>query len=94
MCGAGSGRRGGLPLARRFFGCKLGIVGLGRIGLAIAERARGFSCDIGYFNRTAKPGLPYQAFESVQALAAWSDILVVATAGGAGTRGNRGHGRA
>jgi D-3-phosphoglycerate dehydrogenase len=75
-----------MPLARRFFGCKLGILGLGRIGLATAERARGFGCEIGYFNRTAKPGLPYQAFESVQALAGWADMVVVTLAGGAGTR--------
>jgi lactate dehydrogenase-like 2-hydroxyacid dehydrogenase len=84
---SGQWKAGGMPLARRFFGCKLGIVGLGRIGLAIAERGRGFSCDIGYFNRTAKPGLPYQAFETVEALAAWSDVVIVATAGGAGTQG-------
>ncbi|HTI00901.1 MAG TPA: 2-hydroxyacid dehydrogenase [Acidisoma sp.] len=83
---AGKWKSGGMPLARRFFGCKLGILGLGRIGLATAERARGFGCEIGYFNRTAKPGLPYQAFESVQALAGWADMVIVTLAGGAGTR--------
>lgn len=83
---SGGWARGGLPPARRFFGCKLGLVGLGRIGLATAERARGFGCAIGYVNRTAKPGLPYEAFETVAALAAWCDVLIVTLAGGAGTR--------
>ncbi|MEM9821312.1 MAG: D-glycerate dehydrogenase [Bacteroidota bacterium] len=34
------------------FGAKLGIVGLGRIGKALARRARGFDMDIYYWNRT------------------------------------------
>lgn len=74
------------PLSRRFFGSKIGILGMGRIGLATAERARGFGCEIGYFNRSAKPGLPYQAFETPQALAAWADVVIITLAGGAGTR--------
>jgi lactate dehydrogenase-like 2-hydroxyacid dehydrogenase len=83
---SGAWKAGGMPLGRRFFGCKLGLLGLGRIGLATAERGRGFGCEIGYFNRTAKPGLPYQAFETVQALSAWADVVIVTLAGGAGTR--------
>lgn len=82
----GAWAQGPLPPARRFYGCKLGILGLGRIGLATADRARGFGCAIGYHNRTPKPGLPYQAFETVEALAAWSDVLIVTLAGGAGTQ--------
>ncbi|GAB0113793.1 2-hydroxyacid dehydrogenase [Acidisoma sp. C75] len=78
--------QGGLPPARRFFGCKLGILGMGRIGLATAERARGFGCAIGYYNRSAKDGLAYERFETVEALAAWADVLIVTLAGGAGTR--------
>ncbi|MCB8883431.1 2-hydroxyacid dehydrogenase [Acidisoma cellulosilytica] len=83
---SGTWKSSELPLARRFFGCKLGIVGMGRIGIATAERAKGFGCDIGYFNRTAKPSLPYQAFDTVQALAGWADVVIVTLAGGAGTR--------
>jgi lactate dehydrogenase-like 2-hydroxyacid dehydrogenase len=75
-----------LPLARRFYGCKLGIVGLGRIGAAVAKRASAFDCAIGYFNRSPQPASPYRAFPTIRDLAEWSDVLVVTVAGGAGTR--------
>jgi lactate dehydrogenase-like 2-hydroxyacid dehydrogenase len=82
----GGWAKGNLPLARRFHGCKLGIVGLGRIGAAIAKRAAAFDCTIGYFNRSPQPAAPYKAFPTIEALADWSDVLVVTVAGGAGTR--------
>jgi lactate dehydrogenase-like 2-hydroxyacid dehydrogenase len=66
------------PLARRFSGRRLGIFGLGRIGVAIARRAAGFDLEIGYHNRQARPELPYRYFDDLEALAAWSDYLVVA----------------
>lgn len=83
---SGAWKDGAMPLARRFFGCKLGILGMGRIGIATAERAAGFGCAIGYFNRTPKAGLPYQAFDTVHALAEWADVVIVTLAGGSGTR--------
>jgi D-3-phosphoglycerate dehydrogenase len=82
----GGWARGGLPLARRFHGCKFGIVGLGRIGAAVARRAAAFDCRIGYFNRSTLPDSPYQAFPTITTLADWADVLVVTLAGGAGTR--------
>ena len=82
----GGWAKGNLPLARRFHGSNLGIVGLGRIGAAIAQRAVAFDCAIGYFNRSPQPASPYRAFETIRALAAWSDVLIVTVAGGAGTR--------
>ncbi len=82
----GGWAKGNLPLARRFHGCKFGIVGLGRIGIATARRAAAFDCSIGYFNRSPQPASPYQAFPTIRDLAAWSDVLVVTVAGGAGTR--------
>jgi D-3-phosphoglycerate dehydrogenase len=82
----GGWAQGNLPLARRFHGCKLGIVGFGRIGAAVAKRAAAFDCTIGTFNRSPQPGSPYQAFPTVAALAEWSDVLIVTVAGGAGTR--------
>jgi lactate dehydrogenase-like 2-hydroxyacid dehydrogenase len=82
----GGWAKGNLPLARRFHGCNVGIVGLGRIGVAVAHRATAFDCTIGYFNRSPLPSSPYQAFPTIEALAAWCDVLVVTVAGGAGTR--------
>lgn len=68
-------------------GKRLGILGLGTIGLEIAKRgANGFGMSVGYYNRRARPESGYAYFDSPRALAAASDFLVVATPGGAGTR--------
>ena len=67
-------------------GMCLGIVGLGNIGRKIALRGQAFEMKIGYCSRSDKPDLPYRRFEDVRSLAAWSDVLVVATPGGAPTR--------
>lgn len=78
--------KGPMPLARKMSGARLGIVGMGRIGQAIAQRAAAFGMDIAYTARSSKPELPW-AFEATPvALAARSDFLVLITPGGAGTR--------
>lgn len=74
------------PLGRRVSGAKLGIVGLGRIGQAIAKRAAGFSMDIRYHSRRPVEGVAWTHEPSLLALASWADVLIVITAGGAGTR--------
>ena len=79
----GSKQRFGM--GTRVTGKKLGILGLGRIGLAIAERAQGFKMDIGYHNRKPVADTAQTYFDSVVALAQWADYLVVACPGGAGT---------
>jgi hydroxypyruvate reductase len=78
--------QGGLPLGRKVSGARLGIVGLGRIGQAIAQRAKAFGMHIAYTTRTEKPGTGFTYFPSAQALAAEVDFLVVITPGGADTR--------
>jgi hydroxypyruvate reductase len=77
---------GAMPLARKVSGACLGIVGLGRIGQAIADRAAAFGMSIAYTARHAKPDVRYTFYPSAQALAAQVDFLVVITPGGAGTR--------
>lgn len=62
----------------------LGIIGLGRIGEAIAERAKPFGLRIAYHNRKAKD-LPYAYYDSIQALAEHSDILLCMLPGGEAT---------
>ena len=79
-------RDGMLPLGTRVSGKKLGIVGLGRIGMAIAKRGEGFDMQIAYHNRNARSDVPYTYMGSLTELARWSDFLVVATVGGASTR--------
>ena len=44
------------PLTRRVWGRKAGILGIGRIGLAIAKRCAAFDMEVGYHNRRARPG--------------------------------------
>jgi lactate dehydrogenase-like 2-hydroxyacid dehydrogenase len=65
---------------------RLGILGLGTIGRKIAQRALGFEMEIGYHNRTPQDALPYRYFGGLEALAAWCDVLVIATPGGPQTR--------
>jgi lactate dehydrogenase-like 2-hydroxyacid dehydrogenase len=75
------------PLASRVFGKRLGIVGMGRIGQAIAKRAAAFDMDIAYSGRSKREGLPYTFFDNPVDLAARSDVLVASLAGGAATKG-------
>jgi len=77
---------GGFPLATKVSGKKLGIVGLGRIGAAIAKRGGGFDMTVRYHNRRPVEGSPHGYEASLPALAAWADFLVVACSGGPATR--------
>ncbi|WP_310644428.1 2-hydroxyacid dehydrogenase [Limnohabitans sp.] len=77
---------GPMPLARKVSGARLGIVGIGRIGQAIAQRALAFNMSVAYTARSAKADLPFKYMATPEALAAESDYLVVITPGGAGTR--------
>lgn len=68
-------------------GKRLGILGLGEIGLLIAGRAAaGFAMEIAYHNRRPRAGCQHAWMESVPALAAWADVLMIAAPGGASTR--------
>ena len=78
--------KGPMPLARKMSGARLGLVGIGRIGQAIAQRATAFGMSIAYTARSARPELPYRYLPTAAALAAECDYLVVITPGGAGTR--------
>jgi lactate dehydrogenase-like 2-hydroxyacid dehydrogenase len=77
--------RGKYRMATQVTGKKLGIVGLGRIGQAVAKRAGGFDMEVRYMNRRPVPGIPYPFVPSVTELAQWADFLVLTVAGGAGT---------
>ena len=83
---AGEWLKGPMPLQRKMSGQRLGVVGMGRIGKAIAQRAQAFGMSIAYTARSAKADLPYRFVDSPRALAAESDFLVIITPGGAGTR--------
>ncbi len=78
--------KGPMPLARKMSGARLGLIGMGRIGQAIAHRALAFGMSVAYTARSAKPLLPYAFHPDAVALARESDFLVAITPGGAGTR--------
>ncbi|MGJ7488432.1 2-hydroxyacid dehydrogenase [Variovorax sp. LT2P21] len=79
--------KGQFPLATKVSGKKLGILGMGRIGRVIARRASGFDMDVRYHNRTPLSDVDHVYAGSLKELAEWADFLVVASAGGAETRG-------
>ncbi len=68
-------------------GKTVGIIGMGRIGQAIAQRCHlGFGMDVVYYNRSEKDlEFPATRADSMAQLAAKSDIVVVAVPGGADT---------
>ncbi|KAF9616468.1 hypothetical protein IFM89_029765 [Coptis chinensis] len=73
-------KKGDFKLSTKFTGKSVGIIGLGRIGAAIAERAAAFDCPISYFSRSEKPNTNYKYYSNILDLAANCQILVVACA--------------
>lgn len=76
-----------MELTTRVSGKRVGIVGLGKIGMAFARRMGAFGCDISYWGRRQYDDVPYRFVGNLVALAQASDILVVTLAGGSATRG-------
>jgi lactate dehydrogenase-like 2-hydroxyacid dehydrogenase len=70
-----------VPPQRRLRGRKLGIVGMGAIGQALAARAQVFGLDIKWSGPRAKPEVAFAYEPSLMALAAWADILAVCARG-------------
>jgi lactate dehydrogenase-like 2-hydroxyacid dehydrogenase len=82
----GRWRDGKYPLGVALRGARLGVLGLGAIGSAVATRAGAFGMDIGYHTRTPRPAVPHRHFASLRDLATWCRFLVVACPGGPLTR--------
>ncbi|MFN5997891.1 MAG: 2-hydroxyacid dehydrogenase [Paracoccaceae bacterium] len=75
------------PLTRKVSGSRAGILGLGRIGMAIGQRLQGFGMDIAYSARSPKPGAEgWDYIPDAVALAERSDHLFVALAATPETR--------
>jgi hydroxypyruvate reductase len=83
---AGRWFRGAMPVQRKVSGKALGIVGMGRIGQAIAERAAAFGMSIAWTGPRAKQ-LPWRYEPDLTALAREVDVLIAACPGGAATLG-------
>jgi len=70
-------------------GKTLGVVGMGRIGKAIARRCHhGFGMEVVFHNRSrvADPGVPARQLDTLADVMAAADVVAVAVPGGAGTR--------
>jgi lactate dehydrogenase-like 2-hydroxyacid dehydrogenase len=70
----------GLPLARRFSGMRVGIVGMGRVGRAVAVRAAAFGCAISYTDLRPMDDVAHRFVPGLVDLARDSDALVLCAA--------------
>jgi hydroxypyruvate reductase len=73
-------------LTHKVSGARLGIVGMGRIGRAIAKRAAAFDMRISYTGLEPKADVSYTFYKTAIALAAEVDYLLVAVPGGDDTK--------
>lgn len=77
---------GELPLATSLSGKLVGIVGMGRIGRAIAQRAAAFNMMIAYHGPRHKDDVPYRYYPDLTTLARDADYLILACKGGPETK--------
>ncbi len=76
---------GPMPLGVTLKGKTVGIVGLGRIGRAIAKRLVAFDMRVVYHGRKQKADMAYPYFKDMEMMAAHSDYLVLSCSGGPDT---------
>jgi D-3-phosphoglycerate dehydrogenase len=84
---SGAWARGPMPLTTSISGKRIGILGFGRVGRAVARRAEGFGMEVCYGARQADLALPYRWHGDAAALAASVDFLVICLSANAETRG-------
>lgn len=65
-------------------GRRVGVYGMGEIGRKIAARIAAFECEVAYFSRS-RHDVPYQYLPSLEALAEWCSVLMIAVRAGADT---------
>ena len=65
-------------------GRRIGVYGMGEIGRKIAARVAAFETEVGYFSRS-RHDVPYQYLPSLEALAEWCSVLMIAVRAGADT---------
>ena len=79
--------KGPFPLARTLAGRRLGIVGLGAIGKAVALRAAAFRMDVCWHGPRPKPDVALPYFSDLVEMARAVEVLVICCSGGEATRG-------
>lgn len=78
-------REGNTPLTTTTQGRTVGILGLGRIGLAIADRLKVFGATVVYHSRSKKD-VPHTYYADLAEMAKACDVMICITPGGAETR--------
>jgi hydroxypyruvate reductase len=73
---------GGMPVTHSLQKRRVGIVGLGRIGRAIAKRCAAFNTEIGYFGPNRKSDTDYRYFSDIVQMGEWADVMIAACPGG------------
>jgi lactate dehydrogenase-like 2-hydroxyacid dehydrogenase len=79
--------KGNAPLSRSAENRTVGIVGLGRIGHAIAQKLGAFDARVVYHSRTEKANVPYQYYADLERMARDVDVMICITPGGPATSG-------
>ncbi|KFG68880.1 2-hydroxyacid dehydrogenase [Microvirga sp. BSC39] len=83
----GRWRSANMHLVTRVHGKKVGVVGMGRIGVEVAKRLAAFDCPVAYVDINQRDDLPYTFVPDLITLAEQSDFLIVTLAGGTSTQG-------
>ena len=86
--------KGSFPLSATLRERKVGILGLGRIGKAIAKRVEAFGVPVPYHGRTQQEDVAYPYYPTLVGLGEAVDVLIVITPGGAATQPPRQRGSA
>lgn len=79
--------KGRMPRAHSIAAERVGIVGLGNIGLATGQRLVPFGCEVRWWNRSSRPGVPWLREETLAGLCAWASVVIVTVAGTEDTHG-------
>jgi lactate dehydrogenase-like 2-hydroxyacid dehydrogenase len=79
--------KGAMPLTESLQGKTVGVIGVGRIGRAIAKRVEAFGVKLAYQGPNRKADLSWPYFADPVALAQASDVIIAACPGGEATRG-------
>ena len=83
---SGQWPKGAMGFGTKLGGKTMGIVGMGRIGQALAQRAAAFDMTIVYHSRHKKPEFRFRYYDDLAAMATASDVLALVIPGGATTR--------
>lgn len=83
----GSWGQGNMPLVTRVSGKPVGVVGMGRVGSAVAKRLAAFNCEVAYFDVSRRVDLAYEFEPDLVELARRAEFLIVTLAGGESTKG-------